>query len=893
MYNLRNFLKKCLKTSLMLFTLMTFNYADAATVLIKVKNSDRFLSVNAKETNYPLIQRTTTIDDSRQLFDTAILADGIISLKSTGTNLCIQVVALANQAYGSVQLKACSSARADQKFVMKKMTDGTYEIRTYGNSTGLCLGPKDSSASSSIPIQQLTCTGTTAQRFNLLNNDGSAYAGSFAVTPTPVPSTNIVQSLDLINTTNGSVISGLVNGGTITAGTNLNVKANVGAQVLSVAFVLDGVAIRTETSQPLALFGDTTGSYNSGTLTAGAHVLKVTPYSGTGGSGTAGPALTIQFTAVASAPEPTPVPSTNIVQSLDLINTTNGSVISGLVNGGTITAGTNLNVKANVGAQVLSVAFVLDGVAIRTETSQPLALFGDTTGSYNSGTLTAGAHVLKVTPYSGTGGSGTAGPALTIQFTATASTPVPTPAPTPTPEPTPAPPTPPATAGSCSSISQYGITWYFDKAYPCGQFVTGDWWVIGPVVIKDMDPKDTDGVAPHMHGSMLNPSQHLAGCQGWDSRTLGHTQGNCYSDALNVAKKFPFTVANSSSLLSSASYPFSDVAPNYGRPNKNHYPYHKSVAILTVLSSAPPANSFRPPYIGQDKTIKSRWNKAYIDYSKLAKVQPLANSPALSTVLNYAVEPQIEIMTSWKGRYLHPAQNYEPSAPQSSICSGNPNYGQCIALTYGAMLLTVNMNYTNAQKEPIILRLIQMGIDFYGTAINAKETRAGVVWIDGGGHNQGRKMPTLFAGIMLGDQDIIARTNHAQYKYFQEDNQYFYVSSKDLTITHRVCCVGRAFEEYDSSDLGIPEWGSNHLVYPIDDNAAWGASYRDIAGNSTMPHVLAAILMGVEHIWNQPAIFNYYDNRFLPNMKDRTVSGTNPNGMQPYIRDLWLSYGGQ
>ena len=29
-----------------------------------------------------------------------------------------------------------------------------------------------------------------------------------------------------------------------------------------------------------------------------------------------------------------------------------------------------------------------------------------------------------------------------------------------------------------------------------------------------------------------------------------------------------------------------------------------------------------------------------------------------------------------------------------------------------------------------------------------------------------------------------------------------------------------------------------------------------------MLHVLAAILMGVEYIWNQPAIFNYYDHRY-------------------------------
>src|SRR3954468_15556795 len=37
-------------------------------------------------------------------------------------------------------------------------------------------------------------------------------------------------------------------------------------------------------------------------------------------------------------------------------------------------------------------------------------------------------------------------------------------------------------------ISQYGITWTFDKAARTGQFITGDWWVIGPVTIVKISP---------------------------------------------------------------------------------------------------------------------------------------------------------------------------------------------------------------------------------------------------------------------------------------------------------------------------------------------------------------------------------------------------------------------
>src|SRR5689334_7745850 len=34
------------------------------------------------------------------------------------------------------------------------------------------------------------------------------------------------------------------------------------------------------------------------------------------------------------------------------------------------------------------------------------------------------------------------------------------------------------------SLSQYGITWTFDRPVRTGQFVNGDWYVVGPVTVK-------------------------------------------------------------------------------------------------------------------------------------------------------------------------------------------------------------------------------------------------------------------------------------------------------------------------------------------------------------------------------------------------------------------------
>jgi hypothetical protein len=43
------------------------------------------------------------------------------------------------------------------------------------------------------------------------------------------------------------------------------------------------------------------------------------------------------------------------------------------------------------------------------------------------------------------------------------------------------------------SITQYGITWTFAAPARAGRFVNGDWYVVGPVTVKAVDPKPLFG----------------------------------------------------------------------------------------------------------------------------------------------------------------------------------------------------------------------------------------------------------------------------------------------------------------------------------------------------------------------------------------------------------------
>ncbi len=450
---------------------------------------------------------------------------------------------------------------------------------------------------------------------------------------------------------------------------------------------------------------------------------------------------------------------------------------------------------------------------------------------------------------------------------------------------------PTATRGAetASSVSQFGITWTFAKDYKCGRFANGDWWVVGPVKIVSINPPSraimgvttNAGFAPGrgpgsrlrvMNGSMINPSpadktkkygHNVA--QGYDSDMnqwhpnpkLGrrYPKGSAYKNALNVAlnvsKSKPLIVLPGSSLVSSISL------PGGGRPQL------KTAAILTVLEKPAPAGAFRPPYCGLDKTI--RFNKDDLKYDLLKKLKKVASTPAMSTIERNFERPWIDHVPDWLGRYSHPADNM-------------PDYGREIASQIGEAGLMLNLEFTDKQKETLLVRFVQLGIDLNGI-IQAGGKNS---WRPAGGHTQGRKWPILFAGYMLDDQamknigkksgDYAYRDGDrlpklpADYIQFNEDGQTFYVSRKDVERTnskrwkpdYRNVKKGQT-APYTASDIGLPEWGIHHTRDPYQDNKYWAAVYRITCGRSYAGFVLGAQIMGLKKAWNHNALFDYMD----------------------------------
>jgi hypothetical protein len=381
-----------------------------------------------------------------------------------------------------------------------------------------------------------------------------------------------------------------------------------------------------------------------------------------------------------------------------------------------------------------------------------------------------------------------------------------------------------------SSVSQFGITWTFSRPHEVGRFANGDWWVLGPVNVTKIDPASTSVSGRVMNGSMIDP---VAGAveHGFDSTLYAEFGAGLFKAGLNVGLNVsasnPLVLPTGKSLVSCVSV-----------PTANALPQLKTAAILTCLASAPPAGSFRPPYVAGSKTI--RFNAAQLNYSRLANLTPVASTPALATVERYFERPWIDHPSGWLGRFMHPADNM-------------PDYGRDLTSHIGIGALMLNLNFTDAQKRVLLTRFVQLGIDLHGMVLAGARRN----WEPLGGHGSGRKMPILFAGLLLGDP-VMSQIGQDKSVLFGEDAQTFVVQETSPGV------YNHGYGGYNASDVGKPEWGNRHAIDPSQDVKAWDVDpYRICCtANAWGGIVLAVRIMGQRTAWNHEPLFGYTD-RYL------------------------------
>lgn len=417
------------------------------------------------------------------------------------------------------------------------------------------------------------------------------------------------------------------------------------------------------------------------------------------------------------------------------------------------------------------------------------------------------------------------------------------------------PPAPVAT-----TVSHLGVTWTFASPRPVGQFCTGEPWVVGPVTITGITPGLQTANGRTTGGSMLNPdpmanllsdgSGRPSGKQGYDSKLfdpyLGDENGSPRW-APSLSLQLPATITTGSIV---------STVPQFG-PAGDQVSVLKTAAVLTVLSAVPPADAFRPPYAGTDKTIPA--TAADIDWTVLASLAPAPGMPDMDALLaRFKGSLWLDHFPSWTSRYMHPVD-------------GLPDYYRGFTTAIGNAALYANSTASQAQRKPFVVALAQMGID------NHAHMKLGAIW-GVNGHCNGRKFPILFAGKVLGDAGMLAagvtwqptqgsRTGEAIDATqpvrvpFSEDGQTFYVRETSPGV------INWGFGGYTAAHVGLPEWGNFHLGNPSGDYVAWHRegqnNYRRCCSAISWSGVtLAMRAMGLRAAWNQPAFFDYVD-RYL------------------------------
>jgi len=435
-----------------------------------------------------------------------------------------------------------------------------------------------------------------------------------------------------------------------------------------------------------------------------------------------------------------------------------------------------------------------------------------------------------------------------------------------------------AFAEKVSSISEFGITWTFDRPYESGHFANGDSWVVGPVSVINIDPPSVNKDGRVMNGSMLNVSSRLKARQGFDS---GKGSPAPYDASLNVALGVsadkPLALPAGSSLVSSVS-----VEKEGSRPEV------KVASVLTVLDKQVLEGSFRPPYAGTDKTV--RYNVNQLNRQKLLKLKPAGKPPEIAIAERYFERPWIDYMGWNPGTYVHPLDNM-------------PMYSRemCQEVSEASLVLLLDMD--EAKKETLLIRLVQLGMDNYGLV---QDGGPGFdIWKPGGGMSNGRKWPILFAGLMLGDDAMMK----AQYPTGEDGNTYYGPCWTGATV-----CWGmyHTFSpKQDHEEKPPSEWKFDGRGKPGDPGAGHDSdsrsdSYRRGCTSSTwVGEALAAQLLKMDKAWNHPAFFDYMDRWMYEDdakfrlavwqasgavgvfKTDSFVQGTSRS---PFIDAMWAAY---
>lgn len=357
-----------------------------------------------------------------------------------------------------------------------------------------------------------------------------------------------------------------------------------------------------------------------------------------------------------------------------------------------------------------------------------------------------------------------------------------------------------------NSISQRGITWHFDNSYEYGQFVNGDYWVLGPLTITRIEP-DFDG---SNNGWEVNP-------------LVGNDQGfqaNASNFNRNLIPSLPLRVDGVKSIVKVIAL----------IPPEGSYTV-RTAAVLTVVDAVPPnegKNVFRPPYVGNSKPYYSIDD---VRRSLLPGYNPVPYTPTLSSVEQNFQNFRLEHTLAVNARQLHPKDAMRDYQPENTIAINDA-------------VLRMMLNDPFNDKLNALIKILQHGIDKCYAIIYGWNQPLG------GGHQPAHLTIPVFTAALLNITEAIQAINRTT--GFHED-QYCYISEKT-----GMALWGQKSSEKNYWDfiMGVGGNRSNADPYSYIDGGMVASDYQLIVAQAWKGQILTTLLMpGLREIWN-PTIWN-------------------------------------
>jgi hypothetical protein len=399
-------------------------------------------------------------------------------------------------------------------------------------------------------------------------------------------------------------------------------------------------------------------------------------------------------------------------------------------------------------------------------------------------------------------------------------------------------------------VSQFGITWAFAAPAQVGRYVTGDWWVVGPVTVRGISPSPGNG----RNGSVVNPP--AGDRQGYDERLTG------YDAAL--AAKLPLELQPGQSLVSTMSMDKLGQETPETVPGQYAKGPVRTAAVLTCVEKPPEADAFRPAYVGQEKlTFRARQLRRDL----LPRLKPAGALPDLKLMERYLQRIWLDHMLEWPSRDMHPLENM-------------PDYGREITTIVSDVSLMLLMDDPQRRHEALLLKFVQLGIDYYGVTQSNND-----LWRANGGHNSGRKMPIIFAGVLLDHEGM----KHVKAAFAEDQQTYYGQGYRGQKALWRIDNT----EERQHEQLPPEKWAGPPFK---GDNDGWKSEgYRGLNGPTWPGEALAARLLGAKAYWDHDAFFDYVDrwvkeqNNGLVDLKTKKPTSYKPFATD-FARGMWQAY---